>query len=193
MARVAIFGTDSALAEALAACLARDGGKALRIGPDPGPDGVAVADPLREEAVAAAFAAAGPLAGLVCATADTGAVEAGAPGWSRWIAASRSIATVALLGLKHGGPRVAPGGAIVLTAAPGRPDDAAASAARGLLLGLARGASGGFAARGIRVNHVASVGAAPAADRAEAVAFLLSEAARFVTGTDVGRGRQEEP
>ena len=192
MARVAIFGTATALAEALAACLARDGAEAVRVGPDPGPGGVVVADPLREEAVAAAFAGIGPLDGLVCATSDDGAPKPGELPWSRWIAASRAIATVALLGLKHGGPKVVPGGAIVLTAAPGLGDPAGA-AARGILLGLARGASGGFAARGIRVNHVASRAGPTSADHAEAVAFLLSDAARFVTGADVGRGRQDEP
>jgi NAD(P)-dependent dehydrogenase (short-subunit alcohol dehydrogenase family) len=193
MARIAIFGTDPELGAALAARLTRDGASVLRIGPDPGPGGIAVADPIREDAVAGAFAATGPLDGLVCATADPGADAPDGLAWSRWVGASRGIATVALLGLKHGGPRVLPGGAMVLTAAPGLRDDPAAAAARGVLLGLARAASGGFAARGIRVNHVASGGVASAADRAEAVAFLLSDAARFVTGADVGQGRQEEP
>jgi NAD(P)-dependent dehydrogenase (short-subunit alcohol dehydrogenase family) len=131
------------------------------------------------------------LMGLVCVTLDPRSTGTRLLSWARWTEASRGIATTALLGLRYGGPLVQPGGAIVVVAAPG-PSDPASEAAHGILLGLSRGASGGFAARGIRVNRVATDFTRNAADQAEAVAFLVSDAARFVTGADIGRGRQEE-
>jgi NAD(P)-dependent dehydrogenase (short-subunit alcohol dehydrogenase family) len=187
MPRIAVFGPTSELAEAIIDCLSRQDGQVVRVAPA----AFNSLAPANEDAIAAAFDGLGAITALVCVTLDPRSTGTGLLSWARWTEASRGIATTALLGLRHGGPLVQPGGAIVLVAAPG-PSDPASEAAHGILLGLSRGASGGFAARGIRVNRVATDFTRNAADQAEAVAFLVSDAARFVTGADIGRGRQEE-
>ncbi len=187
MARIAVFGPASDLTEAIIECLSRQEGQVVRVAP-------AFFDPFataKEDAIAAAFDGLGAITALVCVTLDPRSSETGPLSWARWTEASRGIATIALLGLRHGSPLVQPGGAIVLVAASG-PSDPASAAAHAILLGLSRGASGGFAARGIRVNRVATDLTRNTADQAEAVAFLVSDAARFVTGADIGRGRGEE-
>jgi hypothetical protein len=193
MGRVADFATAPDLATALGVALVRDGAEVLRLSHPglAGPGGGIIPNPLNEKALAAAFASVGVLDGLACTNADGGPVNPEDLSWTRWTAASRGITSVALVTLKHGGLRVADGGAIVLTAAPGR-RDAGKAEARAVLSGPARGASGGFTARAIRVNHVAA-GAHPSPEaQAEAMAFLLSGQASFVTGADICRERQEE-
>lgn len=188
MARTAVFGPDSELTQAIVTCLSRQGVEVVRVWPDI----LDLPSPANTAAITAAFEGVGAITGLVCVTAAPRSSDTGPLSWVRWTEASRGIATLALLGLRYGGPLVQPVGAIVLVAAPGRTDPSA-EAAHGILLGLARGASGGFAARDIRVNRVATEFGQKAADQAEAVAFLVSDAARFVTGADIGRGRKEEP
>lgn len=187
MARIAVFGPSSDLTEAIIACLSGQDDQVIRVTPtffDP-------STTANEDAIAAAFDGLEEIKALVCVTVDPRSIETGPLSWARWIEASRGIATIALLGLQYGGPLVQRGGSIVLVAASG-PYDPASEAAQGIPLGLSRGASGGFAARGIRVNRVATDLSQNAVDQAEAVAFLVSDAARFVTGADIGRGRREE-
>ena len=161
-----------------------------------------------EVALAAAFAEIGALSGLVCAVEMAMPQRIEDMSWQDW----RRVMVVnvggAMLAMKHASPRLQSGGAVVLLASvaahKGVGGNAAYHTAKGAVLGLMRASCGEFAARGIRVNAVSpgfitsdfrsdglSYSAAGTEGKvyanavAEAVMFLLSEDASFVTGTEV--------
>jgi NAD(P)-dependent dehydrogenase (short-subunit alcohol dehydrogenase family) len=177
-------------------------------------------DLLDEPALAAAFARIGQLHGLVCIAGVNELGRVTDMPWETWQRIMAVNVGGTMLAVKHAGPHLRDGGAIVLTGSVSAHIASIGSVAyhtsKGACLGLMRAASGGLAGRGIRVNAVSPgwvdagfthrardrgpEGAAAVAaaggkhllgrmarpeEVGEAVAFLLSDAASFVTGTEL--------
>lgn len=174
----------------------------------------------QEGAVASAFEAIGPLAGLVCIAGTNARGRVEVLPWDTWRRVMAVNVRGTMLAMKHASPRLTRGGSIVLTGSVsahiGTDGYVAYHTSKGAVLGLMRAASGEFAQRGVRVNAVspgwvdtpftdralaelpdgeavrASAGQAhllgrmaEPAEIAEAISFLLSDEASFVTGTEL--------
>lgn len=173
-----------------------------------------------EDAVALAFAAIGPVAGLACVAGTNARGRLGALPWEAWRRVMDVNVAGTLLCLKHAVPRMAPSGAAVLMASVSAhvatDGYVAYHASKGAVLGLMRAAAAELAEIGLRVNAVSpgwvdtgftdralaelpDGGAAARAwagdlhllgrmaqpeEVAEAILFLLSDAAAHVTGAE---------
>jgi NAD(P)-dependent dehydrogenase (short-subunit alcohol dehydrogenase family) len=147
-----------------------------------------ILDPTDEAEVKAAFDTLGALRGLVVLPKASEPALFEDLGWDEWKSTLSAQLDAPLLSLKHA--QVEEGGAIVLgVSVPASPDaqqSVADQAAMGGIVGLMRATSGEFAPSGVRVNVVcADMQSGPPENIAEAILFLLSDQAAFVTGTEL--------
>ena len=177
-------------------------------------------DLMDEAALGAAMAQAGPLDGLACIAGINAMGRVTDQPYADFRRVLRVNAGGTMLAMKHAGPHLRDGGAIVLmgsvSAHIATDGSVAYHTSKGAVLGLMRAASGEFAPRGIRVNAVSpgwvdtdfttrALATLPDGDAiraraasahilnrmaradevAEAIVFLLSDAASFITGEEL--------
>lgn len=219
---IAITGAAGGIGLATVRCVQAAGlrAAALDLNPVAEADFSHALDLADEGAIARAFEAIGPLAGLVCIAGMNARGRVEDLPWETWRRVMAVNVRGTMLAMKHAAPRLAGGASIVLTSSVsahiGTDGYVAYHTSKGAVLGLMRAASGEFAERGVRVNAVspgwvdtpftdralaelpdgeairASAGKAHLIGRmarpaeiAEAIMFLLSDEASFVTGAEL--------
>ena len=217
--RVAITGGAGGIGAATGDLVRRKGGEPVSIDLAPNPACEShLADVADETDMRRAFAAIGPVAGLVCIAGTNARGRVEELSWEDWRRVMAVNVRGTMLALKHA--NLGAGASIVLTSSVsahiGCDGYTAYHTSKGAILGLMRATSGELAPRGVRVNavspgwvdtgftdralaelrdgaairarageaHILGRMAAPA-EIAEAILFLLSDAASFVTGTEL--------